>query len=442
MSTFLITGGTPLYGSVRVGGAKNASYKLMIAALLADTPSRLLNFSHISDVERVAQIITELGATAHQVGDRAYMVDPSAWSDANVTEISAKHGAASRASTLFIPVLLARHGRAVVPQPGGDKIGPRPLERHFEGLQALGAHVEVQGDTIVTTAEKLHGATYRFSKNSHTGTETLVMAAALAEGQTILENAAEETEVDDLIGFLNAMGADIKRTAPRTITINGVPQLHGAIYRVMPDQNQVVSFACAALATKGDVIVENARAKDLTAFLAKLDEIGAGYDVGHFGIRFYYTQPLRATDVTTAIHPGFKTDWQPLWVTMMTQAQGISVVHETVHRQRFGYRDELQQMGASLETFQPEVDNWDSTYNFNLDDDSRLEPHALRITGPTALTGGHFAVKDLRHGATLMVAGIIAAGQTILDDPTDHIDRGYERLDDQLSAMGAKIERH
>jgi len=438
MSTYVINGGQPLYGSVRVGGAKNASFKLMIAALLANSPSRLLNFSHISDVQLVAQVINELGAKAAQVGERAYMIDPAGLTR---SEVSAAHGQASRASSFFLPIMLHKLGRAAVPLPGGDKIGHRSLDRHFEGLQALGVKVRVEGNMIVAEASKLHGARYRFAKNSHTGTETLLMAAVMAEGKTVIENAAEETEVDDLINFLNLMGGHIKRTAPKTIEIEGVEQLHGGIYKIMPDQNQVVSFACAALATKGDVIVENARRLDLEAFLAKLDEIKAGYEVGQYGIRFYYKAPLQATNVTTAIHPGFKTDWQPLWVTMMTQSQGKSVLHETIHSNRFGYTEALNQMGSQIELFNPEVVSPEDIYNFNWADHKEADRHAARITGPSQLHGGEFEVKDLRHGATLMIAGLIADGTTILHDPDHHIDRGYEMLDRQFSTMGAHIKR-
>jgi UDP-N-acetylglucosamine 1-carboxyvinyltransferase len=439
MSHFRIVGGKPLYGSVRVGGAKNASYKLMIASLLANGTSRLLNFSHISDVALVAQIINSLGGKAELVGERAYMIDPSGLSN---NTIGAEYGEMSRASTMFIPVLLAKFGHAEVPFPGGDKIGARPLDRHFEGLEALGATVEVADGYIKMTVAELRGCTYRFKKNSHTGTETLIMAAVKAKGKTILENAAEETEIDDLIKFLNSMGAQIVRKPNRIIEINGVEELTGGIHKIMPDQNQVVSFACAALATKGDMIVEDAYAKDLTAFLDKLDEIGAGYEIGKYGIRFYYKGELSGTYVETASHPGFKTDWQPLWVTMMTQAHGESVLHETVYENRFAYVKSLNEMGAQIELFNPPVENPDQVYNFNLDTERPDQFHAARIKGPVQLHGGEFDVKDLRHGATLLIAGMIADGETILHDPDNHIDRGYEALDQSLQTMGAHIERY
>ncbi|MEP7167675.1 MAG: UDP-N-acetylglucosamine 1-carboxyvinyltransferase [Candidatus Woesebacteria bacterium] len=438
MPTFRISGGTPLYGSVRVGGAKNASYKLMIAALLADSPSRILNFSHISDVTLTATLISALGAKAQEVGERCYTIDPAGL---HTGEIGSEHGEASRASVMFIPALLHRFGKAVVPEPGGDKIGKRPLERHFEGLKALGVLIEQKDGMIYCSAQGLVGTTYRFEKNTHTGTEMLIMAAVKAKGKTILENAAEETEIDDLIDFLNAMGAKIVRKPGRIIEIEGVERLQGAIHKIMPDQNQVVSFACAALATKGDIVVENARVKELESFLSKLDAIGAGYEVGSYGIRFFTKGPLKSTDVTTEIHPGFKTDWQPLWVTMMTQAQGVSTLHETVYENRFQYSSELIEMGAKLELFNPVVSNPETFYNFNWVDRKQEDTHAIRITGPTQLQAGEFTIRDLRHGATLMIAGMCAQGTTILHDPKDHIDRGYEKLDEQLNSMGAKITR-
>lgn len=438
MSTYIVTGGTPLNGSVRVGGAKNASYKIMIASLLADTPSRLLNFSHISDVELVAAMINSLGGTAQLMGERAYYIDPS-----NVREhsLNTSYGKASRASTMFIPVLLHKFGRAIVPYPGGDNIGKRPLERHFEGLEQLGATISAHDDVIEVTATELRGTTYRFEKNTHTGTETLIMAAVKAKGTTILENAAEETEIDDLIDYLNSMGANILRTSNRTIQIRGVDTLHGSIHKIMPDQNQVISFACAALATKGDIIVENTRTEDIEAFLQKLDAIGGGYELGSYGTRFFYKEPLKATNLETQPHPGFKTDWQPLWTTMMTQAHGLSIVHETVSQNRFVYVRALNEMGADIELFNPDVTNPEEVYNFNLEDSRPGETHAARINGPSTLHAGTFTIEDLRHGATLLIAGLIADGQTTLLDPHNHIDRGYEHLDEQLNAMGANIKR-
>lgn len=435
---YRIQGGTPLKGSIRVGGAKNASYKLMIAALLADSQSTILNFSHISDVALVANCITNLGAGAKPYGERAYLISPETLAH---HQIPREFGEGSRASTMFVGPLLAKFGKAIVPQPGGDKIGARSLDRHFDGLEAMGVTIQQFADRLEFSCDQLVGTEYTFKKNTHTGTETLIMAAAKAQGTTVLKNAAEETEVDDLITFLNAMGAKITRSADREITIIGQKNLHGAIHKIMPDQNQVISFACAALASKGDIIVENTRVEDLTAFIQALDQIGAGYEIGSYGMRFFYKQPLKATDITTGIHPGFKTDWQPLWVTLMTQAQGVSTLHETVSQSRFGYVDSLIKMGAEISLYNPEVKNPDELYNFNLDDVKEDDKHAAKISGPKQLTASSVTVQDLRHGATMLIAGIIASGESLIHDPENHIDRGYEAIEKSFSSLGAHITR-
>jgi len=437
MSEFHVTGGTPLHGSVRIGGAKNASYKLMIASLLADTESRLLNFSRISDVQLVAKIIDYLGGKTTRAGERAIFIDPT---QLQSFEIDQAHGEQGRFSTMFIPPLLARFGEARVPAPGGDKIGKRPLDRHFDGLRALGATVTFENGMHVARAKKLVGTTYKFSKNSHTGTETMIMAAVKAKGKTILENAALEPEIDDLIEYLNEMGARIRRRSYRVIEIEGVSKLHGAIHKLIPDRNEAVSYACAAIVTKGDVIIQNARQDHLTAFLEKLDEIGAGYEIGNYGIRFFYKGPLRAADITTEIEPGFMTDWQPLMATVLTQCEGTSILHETIMANRFQYVSELTKMGANITKFNPEINHPEKVYNFDLKNDEPDNKHAIKIIGKTNLTAGEFEVKDLRHGATLILAAMCATGTTVIKG-IEHVDRGYEDLDGRLKSMGAKILR-
>lgn len=434
---FRITGGTPLYGSVRVGGAKNASVKLMIASLLAEGESRLLNLPKIIDVAIAQDIIQSLGATVTQRGDRTLFIDGSSLSS---YEVPREHGPKSRSAPMFVPALLHRFGKAVVPHPGGDKIGKRPLDRHWDGLIAMGALVEDTGSEIVVTAQKLSGAEYRFSKNTHTGTELMIMAAVLAEGTTVLKNAAMEPEVDDLILMLTNMGARIRRRHHKIIEIEGVSRLQPTIHKIMPDRNEAVSYAVAAIATKGDVILENARREHLEAFIEKLDEVGGGYEIGKFGIRFYFKGPLRGADVVTEPHPGFMTDWQPLWAILMTQAVGESVIHEAVHPNRFHYVKHLVAMGATIDLYNPEVEHPDKVYNFDLANDDPSYFHAARIHGPSQLTASSFEIEDLRHGATLVIAALVADGVTELSNVAE-IDRGYERLGERLCSMGAKIER-
>jgi UDP-N-acetylglucosamine 1-carboxyvinyltransferase len=231
----------------------------------------------------------------------------------------------------------------------------------------------------------LTGATYRFDKNTHTGTETLIIAAALASGVTRIENAAEEPEIDELISLINHMGGNVKRTESRVIEITGVEKLHGAECIVQADRNEIVTFAIASLVTKGDIFIEDINTKGIEEFLELLEKVGGGVEIKENGIRFYYKGPLSATDVTTNPYPAFMTDWQSPWAVLMTQAEGVSTIHETIFENKFGYVHELRKMGAKIQLYNPEVENREATYNFNLDDDSPEYFHAIRITGPTPL---------------------------------------------------------
>ena len=433
----IIQGGTPLKGVVRLGGAKNSSYKLMIASLLCSHENRLLNFSRIADVELVKQIIQKLGPKIYSAGERTLFINAAKLGSSIIPQ---DLGLASRASSLFIAPLLARTKKAIVPLPGGDKIGSRSLDRHFAGLKALGVKLEIKNNLIHASCPQLTGASYTFSKPTHTGTETMIMAAVLAKGETILRNAALEPEVDDLINFLNQMGAKITRLANRVIEIEGVKKLKPVIYKVMPDRNEAVSYAIAALITRGDIIVENAREKDLTAFLAKLQKTGAGIEKADYGLRFFYQKPLTAVDITTEPHPGFMTDWGPLWSVLATQCQGTSRIIETVFTSRFQFVKDLQSMGAKIKFFQPQAANPEEFYNFNLEDDRPDNFHGIKVSGITPLVGKTITITDIRAGATLALAGLAAQGQTILTG-LEHIDRGYENFAGRLLKLGAKIRR-
>jgi len=354
--------------------------------------------------------------------------------------LSQKSGELSRAATYFIGPLLHHFGKAVIPNPGGCKIGRRPIDRHIDGIRALGAEIKVVNDRYEITAKKLKGTRFTFTKSTHGGTDIMIIAAAMAERKTILENAAQEPEVDDLIAFLNQMGAKIVRTEPRTIVIEGVDELHGADYTVMYDRNEAVTFGCVALATSGNVFVLHAEEKDLGAFLAAVKKAGGGFEIERRGIRFFYKGSLKATSITTRPHPGFMTDWMSLWSILMTQAEGESVVHETIHNNRFAFVKELKKMGAKIELFNPKVNNPEEVYNFNLEDDRPEYFHAARIFGPTKLKGTNQEITDLRAGASLMLASLIAKGKSELLG-VDHVDRGYENLDGRLKSLGAEIRR-
>lgn len=437
MSAFKIQGGNPLYGSVRLGGAKNASFKIMIASLLGNTESRLLNFSRISEVDHVAECIRALGGSVTKRGERALFIDPSNLSKSSIPE---SFGETSRSAPMFIPVLLHRFKHAYVPTPGGDKLGKRPIDWHIQALIQMGATITDHGNGLEASAKRLVGTTYRFPKNSHTGTETVIMAAVLAKGKTIIENAALEPEVDDLINYLNNCGARIRRRHHRIIEIEGVDNLSGTIHQIMPDRNEAITYAIAAMVTKGDIIVENAQEDNLTVFLEKLTEANCGYEVGTYGIRFFYKGEIKPTDIETNPHPGFMTDWQPLWAVLATQMSGTSVIHETVYPSRFQYIEHLMDMSAEIDLFSPDVTNPEKTYNFNYTESLPPHHHAARFSGKTKLQPGEFTCRDLRHGATLVLAALAANGTSVVHN-IEQIDRGYEHLDSRLRQLGAIIER-
>lgn len=434
---FVVEGGVALKGRVKTYGAKNSVFKLMLAAALADGVSTIENLCLIRNVFVVKEIIESLGGAVFiDAQTKTATIDATAVKNAEVPE---GLGRESRASSMIIPVLLHRFGKARVPFPGGDNIGARSLDRHFAGLEALGVEVSEKDGFIEAKVDgRLQAADYTFAKNTHTGTETLLLAACKAEGTTTLRNAAAEPEVDDLIAFLNLMGANIKRVAERTIVISGVDCFKGAKFAAMADRNEVVTFATAALATGGDVFVVGADPKYLKAFLEKVAEIGGGVEVKDEGVRFFWHKPLSANNVETQPYPGFMTDWQAIWVTLMTQAQGESIVHERVYESRFGYLENLKKMGSNIELFNPTVENPEAFYNFNLADVKADSFHAVRIKGPTKLRGTNLTIEDIRAGATLTLASLIAEGHSSLEN-VDLIERGYENLDGRLRELGAKI---
>jgi len=437
MPKLVIQGGTPLKGTVKLCGAKNASYKLMIASLLCPHEVSLSNFSHIADVKLVKKIIQSLGAQVDSTANRTLLINSKKLTSSIVPK---DLGLASRASSMFIAPLLARTQKAIVPLPGGDKIGKRPLNRHFDGLKAMGAQIKFKNNSLHASCDQLIGAEYEFPKNSHTGTETLIIAAVLAKGKTTIKNAALEPEIDDLISFLNQMKAKIKRKPGRIIEIQGVKELGPAVYKIMPDRNETVTFAIASYLTKGDIIIQNAKQDHLTAFLEKLTQTKAKYETSNSGIRFFYHQPLKAVNLTTQPHPGFMTDWQPLWSVLATQLVGQSKITEAVFDSRFQFAKDLTKMGADINFFDPQPKNPQEFYNFNLKDDLKANQHGMIITGPSPLKGISVKVTDIRAGATLALAGLTAQGKTTLTG-IEHIDRGYENFAGRFLQLGAKIKR-
>jgi len=438
MAKFIIEGQRPLRGEVVIRGAKNSGFKLLIASLFGETQSLLSNMTKAGETKITLSLIKYLGGGFRWVGGHSVLINPSG---VKRFRLPLGVGRQTRATTLFAPVLLYRFGRAIVPWPGGDRIGRRPLDRHLAGLKKLGVTIK-EGDSFLefSAPKGLKGAYYRFAKNTHTGTDTMIMAAAWAEGETILDNAATKPEIDDLIVFLNEMGAKIKRVAPRTIKIKGQKKFRGAKHIVVPDRNEAVTFACAALGTKGEIDIFNINPNHLYFFIKKLREIGAYLEIGVNEMKVAFRNKLKSAAVETYLYPSFMTDWQALWTVLMTQAWGKSVVIERIFPFRFQFVPALQKMGAKIKFFQPQVENPDAYYNFNPEDDAPEFFHGIRIFGPNRLKGAEMEVNDIRAGATLTLAALMAEGKSVLHQ-AEKIDRGYENLAGRLRQLGGKIIR-
>lgn len=433
---YIIHGGKKLSGHVRIFGAKNVSTKAVIAACLTSEPVTLTNVPQISDIDALLDIIHSIGGQTKRDGNTLTIQVK----EIKNHTISLSEGARVRTTSLFIAPLLLRLGKALIPNPEGCRIGARPIERHIEGLQKMGAEISYKSEDgyYHATTSGLSGTTYRFDKNTHTGTETLILAAVLAQGKTILENAAEEHEIDDLITLLQKMGADVKRTKARTIEINGVKSLHGATHQIIPDGNETVTFAVLSLISGGEIYLENAKRSYIEEFCKEVENVGGKIEESEKGMRFYAEGRLKPSDVVTEPEPGFKTDWQGPWALLMTQADGESTIHETIYENRFGYVSELQKMGAKIEFFDPRVENPQSVYNFNYDPTHKNQ-QAIKIFGKVDLHNAVLEMSDLRAGATVVAAALIASGESVISG-VEHIERGYENFDRRLKMLGADIQ--
>lgn len=438
MEKFVVKGGRKLVGTVTVSGAKNVALKVLVAACLTSEKVTIHNVPHISDFFVMVDIMKELGAQVEIEGHTVHIQ----LKQFVHSSIPLDKAALARTSALFIAPLLARTGEAIIPNPGGCRLGARPIDRIINGINSMNATVTYHSEDGYFHAKTtgLQAITYTFEKNTHTGTETMILAAVLAKGKTILKNAAEEPEINDLIDLLSQMGAKIVRSAHREITIDGVEKLHGAVFTISPDRNEIVTFAIAALLTKGDVVVRDAGEVDYESFLQQFAKAGGGIDKKGDDIRFFFQDALRATDVETAIYPGFMTDWQAPWAVLMTQATGTSVIHETVFENKLGYVNDLKKMGANAKLFNPPVKNPQEVYNFNMADDRPEYFHAVRITGPTTLHDAVVTMLDIRAGAAIVLAALAATGVSTIFS-IEKLDRGYEKFEERLRTLGADIKR-
>jgi len=428
---FLVKGAKPLHGSIRISGAKNAASKLIIASLLTDEPVRLINVPvSISEIKVTRRIIESLGAKFSKFTNDELIVQTKKIHDIS---FSASLGLINRIGVLTAGPLLLRSGEAKIPKPGGDQIGARPINFHLDALIKLGASVKEHKDFYLLKAKRLIGTDITLPFPSVGATENIIITASLAIGKTTIHNAAIEPEIMDLIMLLQKMGAIIDVKTDRTIVITGVDKLCSAEHRVIPDRLEAASFACAAIASKGDVTIHDARHADMITFLNTIRLIGAEYEVLKDGIRFYYKGDLKPISIETDVHPGFMTDWQPPMTILLTQANGISTLHETVYENRFGYIKELNKMGAAIELTN---DCLGTPCRFN----GTNYYHSAVIKGKTPLHSAEINVPDIRAGFSYLVAAILAKGETLVHG-IHYIDRGYENIDKKLRKLGVKIKR-
>jgi UDP-N-acetylglucosamine 1-carboxyvinyltransferase len=415
MQKILVSGGTPLKGEVRISGAKNAVLPILCATLLADAPIEVRNVPRLHDVRTTARLLEQLGATIERDGD-AMTVDPRGVHSHVAPYELVK---TMRASVLVLGPLLARFGDAEVSLPGGCAIGSRPVDLHLKGLQALGATISVDHGFIKASAKRLRGARHVFEMVSVGATENVLMAATLAEGTTVLENAAMEPEIVDLADCLRAMGARIEGAGTHRITVHGVERLRGGTHAVVADRIETGTFLVAAAMTGGHVVARNARPDTLDAVLGKLREAGASVEIDGDAIALdMQGRRPRAVDIVTAPHPGFPTDMQAQFMAMNCIATGTGVINETIFENRFMHVQELLRLGADI----------------------RVDGHTAVVRGIERLGGAPVMATDLRASASLILAGLAAEGDTLIDR-IYHLDRGYENIEAKLSGLGASIRR-
>ena len=414
MEKLKVTGGYRLKGEVKVSGAKNAALPILAASLLTADDLVLKNVPHLSDIRTMGKLLSGLGVHVQREDETVTL------NAKTLDTLTAPYDLVKtmRASIVTLGPMLARFGEARVSLPGGCAIGARPVDQHIKGLKCMGAEVEIDHGYVVAKAKRLKGAHIVTDMVTVTGTENLLMAATLAEGTTVIENAAREPEVVDLADCLTAMGAKIRGAGTPVIEIEGVSELHGATHRVLPDRIETGSFLVAALMTQGDVTVTDAAPHTLDIVLDKLREAGAVIEIGTNWIRAKMNRRPTAVSVRTVPHPGFPTDMQAQFMALDTIAEGTGRITETICENRFMHVPELQRLGANI----------------------TVDGHTAVVTGVEQLSGATVMATDLRASASLVIAGLVASGETIVDR-IYHLDRGYDHMEIKLASLGAKIER-
>ena len=415
MEQYVIKGGNPLVGEVEIGGAKNAALAILSAAVMTDETVTIDNLPNVRDINVLLDAIREIGAKVDRIDAHTVKINGSFINDLNVDNEFIRK---IRASYYLIGALLGKYKKAAVALPGGCNIGSRPIDLHMKGFRALGANVDIEHGMLIASADQLKGTHIYLDKVSVGATINIMMAAAMAEGKTVIENSAKEPHVVDVANFLNSMGANIRGAGTDVLRIVGVEKLHKTEYSIIPDQIEAGTFMFAAAATRGNVLIKNVIPKHLEAITAKLLEVGCRVEEYDDAVRVISEGNLHRTQVTTLPYPGFPTDMQPQMAVLLGIAEGTSTVTESIFENRFKYVDELTRMGASI----------------------KVESNIAIITGVSKYTGARVNAPDLRAGAALVIAGMVAEGVTVVDD-IYYIERGYEDFEHKLSLLGAKIEK-
>jgi UDP-N-acetylglucosamine 1-carboxyvinyltransferase len=428
---YSIEGGRPIQGTVSIGGAKNAISKQLIASLLTDGPCVFTNVPRISEIEVLLDMLAEVGTRHEWVDNNTLNVQTPTIVNATVSQ---KHSGVNRIPILLLAPLLHRAGEVTVPVVGGCRIGARPVDFHIEALRAMGAEIEYGAERYIARCSKLRGKTIHLPYPSVGATENIIIAGVLAQGTTVIKNAAVEPEIIDTILFLQKMGALIQVDTDRRIIIEGVQRLEGATHHTITDRIEAASFAAAAVACDGRVKILNAQQEHMITFLNEIRKVGGGFTIENDGILFYRRQPqLTATHIETDVHPGFMTDWQQPFVVLLTQARGVSVIHETVYEDRFGYTRILARMGANIDVARACLGRKPCRF---ADQDHN---HSCIVKGPTPLHAQDVVIPDLRAGFANIIAALIAEGVSNIRG-IRYIERGYAQIAEKLATIGAAIE--
>ena len=416
MEQYIIKGGKPLVGEVVISGYKNAALGIIAAAIMTDETVKIENVPDVTDIDVLLQAIEDIGGKVDRINKHTVKINAA---KINSVVVDFDYVRKIRGSYYLVGALLGKYKKAQVALPGGCNIGSRPIDRHIKGFEALGSEVKIEHGLICAKSEKLNGAHIYFDDTSVGATINVMMAACMAAGQTILENAAKEPHVVDVANFLNSMGANIKGAGTDVIRIKGVEKLHGSEYSIIPDQIEAGTFMFAAAASKGDILIKNVIPKHLEAFTAKLLEIGVQVEEFDDAVRVKARSRLSSTHVKTLAYPGFLTDMQPQMTTLLSVSTGTSIVTESIFENRFKFVDELTKMGATIKV---------------------VESNTAIITGVDRLTGAIVSSPDLRGGAALVMAGLMAEGFTIVEN-VEYIERGYENFESKMQKLGADLAK-